>query len=118
MNDSKGVNYLAAARNWTAVAANRDVRSPYDWSLLGGADLAVDSYGRARTDYLRALSCDRWFTQALQGLGQVDAAHHDWGGAIDFYKRALVTVPYTAKLKQPLQLLLARAEKASRSGHS
>jgi tetratricopeptide (TPR) repeat protein len=118
LNDSKGVNYLAAARNWTAVAANRDVRSPYDWTLLGDADLAVNSYGRARTDYLRALSCDRWFTQALQGLGQVDAAHHDWGGAIDYYKRALVTVPYTAKLKQPLQLLLARAEKASRSGHS
>jgi hypothetical protein len=50
---------LVAARRWTAVAASRDPRNPQLWTLLASADVEVKEYGLARTEYYRALSCDK-----------------------------------------------------------
>ena len=62
---------LAESRHWTAVAVSRDSSDPDLWTLLAGADVELKAYGLAHTEYHRALECDRWYTQALEGLGQL-----------------------------------------------
>jgi hypothetical protein len=83
---------LEESLHWTAVAAGRDSRYPRIWVLLGGAEAELKRYGLARADYLRALSCDRWYTQALQGLGLLASTQHDWAMAVHWYALGLETV--------------------------
>ena len=82
---------LAAARQWTAVAVSRDPKNPALWTLLAGAEVDIKAYVLARTDYDRVLSCDKWYTQALQGLAQLAETDHDWSRAVHFYRLALTT---------------------------
>ena len=109
---STATAHLAEARRWTAVAVNRDSHSPQLWTLLAVADVDLKAYGRARTEYYRALSCDKWFTQALQGLGQLAGIEHNWSEAIHFYRLALTTAKYDAGLAAPLRVLLSSALRA------
>ncbi len=106
---------LAAARRWTAVAVNRDSRNPDLWTLLAGADVEFKEYGLARADYYRALSCDKWYTQALQGLGQLDGIDHDWSGAVHFYRLALTTAVQDVVMSASLRALLTSAQRHARS---
>jgi hypothetical protein len=108
---STATAHLAEARQWTAVAANRDSHSPQLWTLLAVADVDLKAYGHARTEYYRALSCDKWFTQALQGLGQLAGIDHNWNEAVHFYRLALTTAKYDAELAAPLRVLLSSAER-------
>jgi hypothetical protein len=107
---------LAAARQWTAVAASRDSRNSELWVLLAGADVEFKQYGLARTDYYRALSCDKWYTQAFQGLGQLAGIDHDWGQAIHFYRLALTTAVHDEVMSASLRALLSSAQRHARSG--
>ncbi len=106
---------LAAARRWTAIAVRRDSHSPQLWTLLADADVELKAYGRARTEYYRALSCDKWFTQALQGLGQLAGIAHNWNEAASFYQRALTTASRDAHLAAPIRALLSSAQRHARS---
>jgi hypothetical protein len=106
---------LAAARQWTAVAASRDSRNSELWVLLAGADVEFKQYGLARTDYYRALSCDKWYTQAFQGLGQLAGIDHDWGQAIHFYRLALTTAVHDEVMSASLRALLSSAQRHARS---
>jgi len=109
---------LAQSRNWTAVAVNRDRSNPYLWVLLAGGDIDLREYGRAKADYLRALSCDKWYAGAFEGLGRLAGIQHKWQTAIHWYRLALVTV---VKDTQDIVLLrseLAFAERNARTGHS
>ena len=76
---------------WTAVAVNRDSDNPELWTQLAVADIDLKAYGLARIEYYRALSCDKWFTEALQGLGQLAGLNGDWKQAVHFYRLALTT---------------------------
>jgi hypothetical protein len=109
---------LAAARQWTAVAVRRDPKNPMLWTLLAGGEVGIKAYGLARTDYDRALSCDEWYTQALQGLAQLAETDHDWSQAVHFYRLALTTVVNDAVMSASLRALLSSAEghTTSRSG--
>ena len=69
---------LAEARQWTAVAAGRDSKNPEIWTLLASADAELKAYGLARSEYYRALSCDKWYIQALQGLAELAGTEHNW----------------------------------------
>jgi hypothetical protein len=106
---------LAAARQWTAVAVSRDSRNPELWVLLAGADVEFKEYGLARSDYYRALSCDKWYTQAFQGLGQLAGIDHDWGQAIHFYRLALTTAVHDEVMSASLRALLSSAQRHARS---
>ena len=106
---------LAEARQWTAVAVGRDSHNPQLWTLLAVADVDLKAYGRARSEYYRALSCDKWFTQALQGLGQLAGINDNWKQAIHFYRLALTTAGDDAELAAPLRLLLSNAQRHARS---
>jgi len=101
--------HLAQARRWTAVAVSRDTDNPLLWTMLAVADVDLKAYGRARTEYYRALSCDKWFTQALQGLGQLAGIDHNWNEAVHFYRLALTTAKDDAGLAAPLRVLLSSA---------
>jgi hypothetical protein len=101
---------LAAARQWTAVAASRDPRNPQLWTLLASADVEVKAYGLARTEYYRALSCDKWYVQALQGLGQLAGMDHDWSQAVHFYRLALEAAVRDAAMSTSLRVSLNSAE--------
>ena len=102
---------LAEARQWTAVAASRDPKNPQIWTLLAAADTELKNYGLARVAYYRALSCDRWYTQALQGLGQLDGDEHNWRGAVHFYQTALTTAVNDAAMTANLRGLLKTAHR-------
>ena len=102
---------LAAARQWTAVAVSRDSKNPQLWTLLGGAELEIKAYGPARTDYYRALSCDRWYTQAFQGLAELAATEHNWSDAVNFYRLALTTAVRDSALSASLRVSLRSAER-------
>jgi hypothetical protein len=106
---------LAAARQWTAVAVSRDPKNPALWTLLAGAEVDIKAYGLARTDYDRALSCDKWYTQAFQGLGQLAGIDHDWGQAIHFYRLALTTAVHDEVMSASLRALLSSAQRHARS---
>jgi hypothetical protein len=106
---------LAEARRWTAVAVLRDSHNPQLWTLLGGADDQVKAYGLARTEFYRALSCDRWFTPALQDLGRLAAMAQNWNEAVYFYRLALATASHDAELAAPLRALLNGAQRHARS---
>jgi len=101
---------LAVARQWTAVAVSRDPKNPALWTLLAGAEVDIKAYGLARTDYDRALSCDKWYTQALQGLAQLAETDHDWSRAIHFYRLALTTAVNDAVMSASLRASLSAAE--------
>jgi hypothetical protein len=107
---------LAAARQWTAVAVSRDPKNPALWTLLAGAEVDIKAYGLARTDYDRALSCDKWYTQALQGLAQLAETDHDWSRAIHFYRLALTTAVNDAVMSASLRASLSAAEGHVASG--
>jgi hypothetical protein len=83
---------LEESVHWTAVAESRDSRYPHIWVLLAGAETELKRYGLAHADYLRALSCDKWYTQALQGLGLLASAQHQWETAVHWYALGLETV--------------------------
>ena len=101
---------LAEARRWTAVAVSRDSDNPQLWTLLAAADVDIKAYGLASADYYHALSCDKWFTQALQGLGQLAGIAHNWNEAAHFYRLALTTAVNDAVLSASLHALLSGAE--------
>jgi len=101
--------HLAQARRWTAVAVSRDTDNPQLWTMLAVADVDLKAYGHARTEYYRALSCDKWFTQALQGLGQLAGIDHNWNEAVHFYRLALTTAKDDPGLAAPLRVLLSSA---------
>jgi hypothetical protein len=82
---------------------------------LAVADVDLKAYGLARSEYYRALSCDKWFTQALQGLGQLEGIDHNWNAAVHFYRLALTTAGHDAELAAPLRVLLSSAERNTRS---
>jgi hypothetical protein len=107
---------LAAARQWTAVAVSRDSRNPTLWTLLAGADVEVKEHGLAHTDYYRALSCDKWYAQALQGLGQLAGMDHDWGQAVHFYRLALTVAVHDPNMSASLRALLSNAQAHARAG--
>jgi tetratricopeptide (TPR) repeat protein len=107
---------LAAARQWTTVAVSRDSKNPALWTLLAGADLEIKEYRLARTDYDRALSRDKWYTQALQGLAQLAETDHDWSRAIHFYRLALTTAVNDAVMSASLRASLSAAEGHVASG--
>jgi hypothetical protein len=102
---------LADSRHWTALAAGRDSRNPEIWTLLASADVELKSYGPARADYFRALSCDRWYTQAFQGLGELAATQGNWSAAVHWYRLALTSSGKDALLTASLQPLLRNAER-------
>jgi len=109
---------LVDSRNWTVVALDRDSRYPRIWTLLGGADVELKEYGLAHADYVHALSLDRWYTQALAGLGQLAAMQRNWTQAARWYGLALETAVKDPTESVPLEGLLKGAEqnakKASR----
>jgi hypothetical protein len=106
---------LAEARQWTAVAVSRDSGSPQLWTLLASADVELKAFGLARTDYNRALSCDKWFTPALQGLGQLAGTAHNWNAADRYYRLALTTAAEDPGLAATLRALLSSAEQHAAS---
>jgi O-antigen ligase len=101
---------LEDSRHWTVVAVGRDPRNPHLWTLLGGADIGLKAYGLARVDFHRALSCDRWYTQALDGLGQVAGVQGDWTEAVHWYALALTTVVRLPEAAYSIRGLLKGAE--------
>jgi hypothetical protein len=107
---------LAAARQWTAVAVRRDPKNPALWTLLARAEVDIKAYGLARTDYDRALSCDKLYTQALQGLAQLAETDHDWSRAVRFYRLALTTAVNDAVMSASLRASLSAAEGHVASG--
>jgi hypothetical protein len=109
---------LAEARQWTAVAVSRDSHNPQLWTLLAVSDVDLKAYGLARSEYYRALSCDKWFTQALQGLGQLAGINGNWKQALHFYRLALTTAGDDAELAALLRLLVSSAQRHSESASS
>ncbi|MGA2527559.1 MAG: O-antigen ligase family protein [Acidimicrobiales bacterium] len=107
---SVDLRILAESRNWTAVAASRDSRNPHIWVLLGSADLELKQYQQARVAYLHALSCDRWYTQAFEGLGAVAEAQRDWTQAVHWYRTALVTAELDPLISASIKGSLLRVE--------
>jgi hypothetical protein len=108
---------LAEARQWTAVATGRDSKNAEIWTLLASADAEVKAYGLAHSEYYRALSCDRWYTQALQGLAELAGTEHNWSGAVHFYRLALTTAVDDRAMSASLRGALKSAEqRAARRG--
>jgi hypothetical protein len=106
---------LAEARQWTAVAVSRDSHNPQLWTLLAVADVELKAYGLARSEYYRALSCDKWFTQALQGFGQLAGINDNWKQAVHFYRLALTTAGDDVEMAASLRVLVSTAQRHSRS---
>jgi hypothetical protein len=106
---------LLDSRHWTAVALGRDPRDPRIWTLQARADVALKAYGLARADYYQALSCDRWYTQALGGLGELAGLQSHWKDAVHWYRLALETVVLDHVDAAVLRGLLERAELNARS---
>jgi hypothetical protein len=116
LNEPSASSDLVDARQWTAVAVNRDSDNPELWTQLAVADIDLKAYGLARIEYYRALSCDKWFTQALQGLGQLAGLNGDWKQAVHFYRLALTTAVDDAELTAPLRVLMRSAQRHVRTG--
>jgi len=108
---SVNLHVLADSRHWSAVAVGRDTRNPDLWTLLGGADVELKRYGLARTEYLRALTCDKWFTQALEGLGRMAGISHNWNTAVHWYRLALTTAVHDSQASAVLRPVLSYAER-------
>ncbi len=107
---------LVESRYWTAVAVSRDSSNPRLWTLLAGADVELKAYGLGRTEYYRALSCDKWYTQALQGLGRLAEIQHKWEEAIHWYRSALATVVKDPLASGSLRGLISAAERNAGAG--
>jgi hypothetical protein len=116
LNEPSASSDLVDARQWTAVAVNRDSDNPELWTQLAVADIDLKAYGLARIEYYRALSCDKWFTEALQGLGQLAGLNGDWKQAVHFYRLALTTAVDDAELTAPLRVLMSSAQRHVRTG--
>lgn len=115
---SGGPVALLDSRRWMAIAVNRDSTNPRLWTLLATAELELGKWGRARADYYRALSCDKWYTQAFQGLGQLATARGQWKEAVRWYEEALATAVHYPADKVGLEGLLKGAEVKARSVRS
>ena len=102
---------LAELCYWTAVAVSRDSSDPDLWTLLAGADVELKAYGLAHTEYQRALECDRWYTQALEGLGQLAVVQRNWKAAVHWYRLAVATDVKIPLASAALRRLLAGAER-------
>jgi hypothetical protein len=111
-----GAAALARSRHWMAVAVSRDSGDPRLWTLLAGADVELKAYGLGRTEYYRALSRDKWYTPALQGLGQLAGIQHNWEEAIHWYRSALATVVKDPLASGSLRGLISAAEQNARAG--
>jgi len=106
---------LLDSRRWTAAGLGRDPRNPRIWTLLAGANVALKVYGLARADYYQALSCDKWYTPALEGLAQLAGTQGHWSDAVHWYRLALTTAELDPSPARALQGLLSRAESKARS---
>ena len=95
---------------------SRDSSNPRLWTLLAGADVELKAYGLGRTEYYRALSCDKWYTQALQGLGRLAGIQHNWKEAIHWYRSALATVVKDPLASGSLRGLISAAERNAGAG--
>lgn len=82
---------LLSFRYWTAVAVSRDTRNPQLWTTLGNVDAELSDFRLARAEYLQALRCDAWFTEALQGLGDIAVRQRLWSKAVHWYRLAVAT---------------------------
>ncbi len=111
-----GAAALLESRHWTAVAVSRDSSNPRLWTLLAGADVELKAYGLGRTEYYRALSCDKWYTQALQGLGRLAGIQRNWKEAIHWYRSALATVVKDPLASGLFRALISGAERKARAG--
>jgi len=107
---------LAESRRWVAIAVSRDPRNPDLWTLLAGADAELKAYGLAGAEYMHALSCDKFFTQALEGLGNLARIERNWTEAVHWYRLALTTAVDDATLAATLRPLLSYAERHAGSG--
>ena len=67
---------------------------------------------------MQALARDRWFTQALQGLGNVAAARHDWRSAVHWYGLAVETAVEDVPIMSTLQSLLKGGSTCTSPSHS
>jgi hypothetical protein len=106
---------LVDARHWTAVAVSRDSDNPELWTQLAAADMDLKAHGLARSEYYRALSSDKWFTGALQGLGQLAGINDNWKQAVHFYRLALTTAGDDAEVAASLRVLVSSAQRHARS---
>lgn len=109
---------LAESRHWTSVATSRDSRNPQIWTLLAGANVELGSYAAAHSDYVRALSCDKWYTEALEGLGHLAGLDRNWSAAVHWYQLALKTLVKDKSEAAPLQSLLRATERHLTPGNN
>ena len=111
-----GTAALMKSRHWTAVAVSRDSSDPRLWTLLAGADVELKAYGLGRTEYYRALSCDKWYTQAFEGLAHLAGIQHNWEEAVHWYRSALATLVKDPLVSGSLRGLISGAERKVRAG--
>ena len=108
---SAGGTDLVDSRHWMAVAVSRDPADPLLWTLLASADIELKKDNLARSEYFHAIACDRWYTEALQGLGELNATQHKWNQAIHWYRMALDSVATQPLPDTALMGLLRVAER-------
>jgi hypothetical protein len=106
---------LADSRHWTNVALGRDPTNPRLWTLLGTADVELGHYRLGRAELYRALACDRWYTQAFEGLGQMEGDEGHWVEAVHYYRLAIITVEADPPDLRVVQRALSGAESAERA---
>ncbi len=111
-----GAAALAESRHWTVVAVSRDSSNPRLWTLLAGVDVELKAYGLSRTEYYRALSCDKWYNPALAGIGQLAGMQHNWQEAIHWYRLALAAAVKDQVAAGALRALISGAERSARAG--
>jgi hypothetical protein len=107
---------LRQSRDWMVVAVNRDSGNPRLWTLLAGADAELGADRLALSEYHRALVCDRWYTDAYQGLAQFAGARGDWKAAVGWYRLAVLTSVKDQSDVVTLRKLLRGAEEKARVG--
>jgi hypothetical protein len=106
---------LVDSRHWAIVSLDRDAKDPRNWSLLANANVSLKQYRLARADFLDALSCDRWYFGAFQGLGDIDVTLGNWTEAAHWFRLGLETAVNDPVPSAQLRGLLARAERHLRS---
>jgi O-antigen ligase len=106
---------LADSRHWTDIAVGRDPTNPRLWTLLGSADVELDHYRLGRAELYRALACDPWYTQAFEGLGQMEGDEGHWVEAVHYYRLAIITVEADPPDLRVVQRALSGAESAERA---